>query len=45
MTVRNKVDPALIGGVMIKMRNKIIDDTVRTKIDLFKKELTKVQSI
>lgn len=45
ITVRNKVDPGLIGGVMIKMRNKIIDDTVRTKIDLFKKELTKVQAI
>lgn len=45
ITVRNKVDPTLIGGVMVKVRNKVIDDTVRFKIDMFKKELTKVQSI
>lgn len=45
ITARNKVDPSLIGGVMVKMRNKVIDDTVRYKIDMFKKELTKVQSI
>jgi F-type H+-transporting ATPase subunit delta len=45
ITVRNKVDPSLIGGVMVKVRNKVIDDTVRYKIEMFKKELTKVQSI
>ncbi len=45
ITVRNKVDPSLIGGVMVKVRNKVIDDTVRYKIEQFKKELTKVQSI
>lgn len=45
ITVQNVVDPSLIGGVMVKVRNKVIDDSVKNKIELMKKELTKVQSI
>jgi F-type H+-transporting ATPase subunit delta len=45
ITVKSIVDPALIGGVMVKVRNKIIDDTVANKIFTMKKALTKVQSI
>ena len=45
ITVKSTVDPALIGGVVVKVRNKVIDDSVKTKIGLIKKELTKIQSI
>jgi F-type H+-transporting ATPase subunit delta len=45
ITVRNKVDPSLIGGVMVKVRNKVIDDTVAAKILSIRKELTTSQSI
>ena len=45
IAVKNVIDPSLIGGVVVKMRNKVIDDSVKNKIQLMKKELTKVQSI
>ena len=45
ITVKSVVDPALIGGVAVKVRNKVIDDTVSNKIQMIKKELTKIQSI
>ena len=45
ITVKSVVDPALIGGVAVKVRNKVIDDTVSNKIQTIKKELTKIQSI
>ncbi len=45
MTVRAEVDESLIGGVVVKIGNKVIDDSARTKIGNFKKELTKIQSI
>ena len=45
ITIKKIVDPSLIGGVMVKVKNKIIDDTVVHKLGMFKKELTKIQSI
>ena len=45
ITVHSVVDPSLIGGVLVKVRNNVIDDSVKNKIQLFKKELTKIQSI
>ena len=45
ITVNSVVDPSLIGGVLVKVRNNVIDDTVKNKLQLFKKELTKIQSI
>ena len=45
MTVHAQVDESLIGGVVVKIGNKVIDDSTRTKIGNFKKELTKIQSI
>ena len=45
ITVKNVVDPSLIGGVLVRMNNKIIDDSVKSKIQSIKKELTKIQSI
>ena len=45
MVVRAQVDASLLGGVVVKVGNKIMDDSVWTKIDHFKKELTKIGSI
>ena len=45
ITINSVVDPVLIGGVLVKVRNNVIDDSVKNKIQLFKKELTKIQSI
>ena len=45
ITVQSLVDPALIGGILVKIKNKVIDDTVKNKIFQIKKELTAVQSI
>lgn len=45
ITVKSFIDPSLIGGVAVKIRNKVIDDTVLNKIRSIKKELTKIHSI
>ena len=39
IAVKRVVNPSLIGGVVLKVRNKIIDDSVKTKIHLIRKEL------
>jgi F-type H+-transporting ATPase subunit delta len=43
--VRKEVDPSLIGGVIVKIRHKVLDGSVKNKIELLKKELTKIRSI
>jgi len=45
MVVEATVDESLIGGVIVKVGNKVIDDSARTKLGNLKKELTKIQSI
>ena len=45
MVVQSEVDVSLLGGVRVKVGNRIIDDSARTKLDNFRKELTKVQNI
>ena len=45
ISVKSVVDPSLVGGVLVKVRNKVIDDSVKSKIQQMKKELTKIQSI
>ena len=45
ITVKSSVDSSLIGGVTVKMRNRVIDDTVLYKIQSIKKELTRIHSI
>ena len=45
LTVKSIVDASLIGGVTVKIRNKVIDDSVRTKIQAIKKELMSNQSV
>jgi F-type H+-transporting ATPase subunit delta len=43
--VNKEVDPSLIGGVVVKVRNKVFDGSVKNRIEFFKKELTKIHSI
>lgn len=43
--VKKEIDPALVGGVVVKIKNKIIDGSVKNQIDGLKKELTRVRSI
>ncbi len=43
--VKKEVDPKLIGGVFVKVRNKVIDGSVKHKIDSLKKELTKIRAV
>lgn len=43
--VQKEVDPSLIGGVVVKIKNKILDGSVKFKIDSLKKELTKIQMV
>ncbi len=40
ITVKKEVDPALVGGVSVKFKNKIIDGSVQFQINRLKKELT-----
>lgn len=39
--LEKKVDPAVIGGVCVTMKDKILDGTVRTNLDLLRKKLEK----
>ena len=45
ITVKKEVDPALIGGVMIRVKNKVFDGSVKHKIGLLTKEMTRLQTI
>ncbi len=45
ITVKKEVDPTLIGGVVIRVKNKIIDGSIKHRIEVLKKELTKIQTI
>ncbi len=38
------VDPSLIGGVVVRLKNKIFDGSVRHRIDEMKIELSKIQA-
>ena len=45
IAVKKELDPGLIGGVWVRVKNKIIDGSVRHKIDSLKKELTKTRAV
>ena len=45
ITVRKMVDRNLLGGVIVRIRNKVIDGSVRHQIDLMKKDLTSIKTI
>ncbi len=45
ITVKKEVDPRLVGGVVVKIRNKVIDGSVKHELESMKKELTGTRSI
>lgn len=42
ITIKKEVDPALLGGIVVRIKNKIIDGSVKFKIESLKKELTSI---
>ncbi len=45
VTVKKEVDPKLIGGVVVRFYNKVLDGSVKNKIENLKKELTKIKVV
>jgi F-type H+-transporting ATPase subunit delta len=45
LVVQKTVDPSLIGGVKVKIRNKVYDGSVRGNLDRLQKELTNIKSV
>ena len=45
IAVKKEVDPALIGGVVIKLKNKILDGSVRNRLHLLTEALTRIKTI
>ena len=45
ITVKKEVDPALIGGVVVKLKNKILDGSVKNRLHLLTESLTKIKAV
>jgi len=45
ITVKKEIDSTLIGGVVIKLKNKILDGSVRNRLHLLTQALTQIRSI
>lgn len=43
MEIRYEVDEALIGGLVIRIGDRVVDSSIRTKLDGLQKELLRVQ--
>lgn len=43
MEVHYKVDPAIIGGMIIRIKDRVVDSSVRTKLEEMKKQLLQIQ--
>ena len=41
ITLKEEIDPAILGGVYVKVENEVIDGTVKSKIDEMKKIMLK----
>jgi len=41
VVLKLKVDPDLIGGIVIKIGDKLIDGSIRSKLDTLKREIGK----
>ena len=39
VVVNTKVDPGLVGGIIIKVGDKVIDGSIRSKLAVLKREL------
>ncbi len=45
IVLRKKVDPALVGGITVRVRNKVFDGSVLGQLKRLKSELTQKQSL
>lgn len=45
LVLKKTVDPSLLGGVIVKIRNKVFDGSVRGSLDRMKKELTHLKTV
>ena len=43
MEMDYKVDPAIIGGMIIRIKDRVVDSSVRTKLEEMKKQLLQIQ--
>ncbi|MDU4935056.1 MAG: ATP synthase F1 subunit delta, partial [Peptostreptococcaceae bacterium] len=44
VTLENKVDKSILGGVLVRLGNEEIDGTVKTRLDKMKEQLSQVIS-
>ncbi len=42
LVIKKAVNPALVGGVVVRMQNKVLDGSVKFKIETLKREMTKI---
>ncbi|WP_053954733.1 F0F1 ATP synthase subunit delta [Inediibacterium massiliense] len=42
VTLKNEVDSSIIGGVFVKIEDRVIDHTIKNRLDQLKKELTQI---
>ena len=38
-----KIDPSIIGGLIIRIGDRVVDSSIKSKIELMKKDLMKLQ--
>ena len=43
MEMNYKVDPSIIGGMIIRIKDRVVDSSVRTKLEEMKKQLLQIQ--
>ena len=44
ITVKKSVDPRLVGGVEVRLKNRVINGSVKNRVELLKKELTRTRN-
>ncbi len=45
ITVKKEVDPGLVGGIVVRIKNKIIDGSVKHKINTIQRQLIRLHGI
>ena len=45
ITVKKEIDPSLIGGLLVRVKNRVIDGSVKHQVDILRKELIKIRHI
>ena len=38
-----RVDPSLLGGLVVRIEDRVLDSSLRTQLDKLSKELTQIQ--